>query len=152
MSSIINYKDRMIHTDCDRLIGKPTYDTIRNLEYQIIANSTCATTVLGGGAHRYLGLVKTPTQYALISATAFVRPAHPGPSVAHAGTAAQIAAAERTDKENLRLYLECESIERTLKQQIISAIDRQYLRAIINTTTQDIQLRVDEIFQYLYRT
>ena len=74
----INYKEKMTHTECDRIIGKPTYDTILNLENQIIAKTNCTSTSLGGGAHRYLGLAKSPTQYALISATAFVRPPHPG--------------------------------------------------------------------------
>ena len=152
MSHTINYKDRMTHTECKRIIGKPTYTTIRNLENQIIANSACTTTPLGGGNHRYLGLVKNPAQYALISPTPFVRPVHPGTLIIEGGTAAVIAARERIHKEEIRLHQECESIERIFKQQIVNAIDRLYLRAIINITTQDIQLHVDEIFEYLYRT
>ena len=148
----INYKDKMTHPECDRIIGKPTYETIQSLEYSIIANASCVPTALGGGAHRYLGLVKNPTQYALISPTAFIRPVHPGVLVIIPGTAPQMAQQSKTHQEALRLFNECDNIERTLKQQIVNAIDKVYLRAIINITTQSIQLHVHEIFEYLYRT
>ena len=142
----------MTHTECDRIIGKPTYETIQALEHQIIANTACIATSLGGGAHRYLGLVKNPVQYALISQTPFTRPVHPGIIIITPGTAAQIAQENKTHDEQIRLFNECDTIERTLKQQVVNAIDNLYLRAIINTTTQAIQLHLHEIFDYLYRT
>ena len=145
----INYKDKMTHSECDRIIGKPTYETIQSLEYSIIANAACVPTSLGGGTHRYLGLVKNPTQYALISQTPFTRPVNPGPLVITPGTAPQMEQQNKTHQESIRLYNECDNIERTLKQQIINAIDKVYLRAIINITTQSIQLHVHEIFEYL---
>ena len=94
MSTYINYKDRMTYSECDRIIGKPTYESIRRLGHQLIANAACTSTTLGGGSHRYLGLVKSPTAYALVSATPFVRPAHPPPLVA-GGTASQVADRKR---------------------------------------------------------
>ena len=135
MHPIINYKDRMVYPECDRIIGTPTYDTIRKLEHQLIANSTCATTILGGGNHRYLGLIKTPEQYAIITSNPFIRPPHPGPITSNNGTTAQISSAERSYTESLRLYTKCEKIERVLKQQIMSSIDIQYLCTILNSTT-----------------
>jgi hypothetical protein len=39
-----------------------------------------------------------------------------------------------------------------MKQQIINAIDQQYLCAIINSVTRDITLHVHEVFEHLYRT
>ena len=119
---------------------------------KIIAYTNCATTSLGGGNHRYLGLAKHPTQYALISGFPFVRPDHPAPLVFNGGTAAQLAAQESIHKEAVRLHNECESIERILKQQIVNVIEKQFLQAIINSTTRDIQLHLHEIFEYLYRT
>ena len=96
----INYKDKMTHSECDKIIGKPTYDTLLNLENQIIANTNCTSTPLGGGAHRYLGLAKSPTQYALISETAFIRPLHPGIfTPTPLGTAAQIETEKGVHKE-----------------------------------------------------
>ena len=151
MSTYINFKDRMTYAECDRIIGKPTYESIRRLEHQLIANAACSSTSLGGGAHRYLGLIKSPTAYALVSATPFVRPTHPGPPIA-GGTAPQIAARTAARREAIRIFTECEAIERIMKQQIINAIDQQYLRAIINSVTRDITLHLYEVFEHLYRT
>ena len=151
MSTYINYKDRMTYSECDRIIGRPTYENIRKLEHQLIANAACTSTSLGGGAHRYLGLAKSPTAYALVSATLFVRPPYPPPLVAN-DTGPQIAAAERAHKEAVRLCTECEAIERIMKQQIINAIDQQYLRAILNSVTRDITLHVHEVLDHLYCT
>ena len=78
---------------------------------------------------------------------------HPQPIVVNQNaTQAVIIAQYRAHKEVLKNFEECENIERTLKQQIIATIDKQYLRAIIHTTTSDIQLHVHEDFEYIYRT
>ena len=87
----------MTNPECDRIIGRPTYETIKHLENQIIGNTMCTTTTLGGGNHRFLGLGKTLDQYALISPVAFTRPNRPGALILAAGlTGPQIAAETRT--------------------------------------------------------
>mmetsp|Transcript_6273 Transcript_6273/g.9112 ORF Transcript_6273/g.9112 Transcript_6273/m.9112 type:complete len:87 (+) Transcript_6273:404-664(+) len=68
----------MKHQELTPIIGKPTYNSIRKIEREVIANTQCATTTLGGGNHRYLGLAKNPTAYALLSNTPFVKPTNPG--------------------------------------------------------------------------
>ena len=51
--------------------------------------------------------------------------------------------------ENLRLYFECEAVETALRQQIIEAIDMDYLEAIHNRTTHMINEPIQDIIKFL---
>ena len=83
-----------------KIIGKPTYHSLYELKRAVKANASSVSCSLGGGSHGYLGAVLTPAEYALITATAFVLPVHPG--VPPANLAAMANAAARSDA--LRVY------------------------------------------------
>ena len=149
--SIVDWKSKMTHSDCDKIIGRPTFETIKTLENQIISNCTVTNTPLGGGNFRFLGLVKSPAAYALLSPIPFVRPPPPPPLVIPLGAdAAAIRVATEQHAQACKTWADCDEIERVLKKQIMNAIDKQYIKAIIHNTTQDIQLQVHEIFKHLY--
>ena len=143
----------MVHPDPDRIVGEPTYETIKALEHQIMANSQVTTTSLRGGHHRYLGLVKSPQAYALVSQVPFTAPESRGLLVIPNGVTAAVAADLRTNHEEAkRVFLEYENIERTLKNQIVSALDSKYTKALTNRTTNAIDSSIPQIFEYLYST
>ena len=60
-----------------KIHGRPTYLQIKKLEKELIQYATNITTDLGGGAHGYLGLVKTDNEYNRITGTNFVIPVRP---------------------------------------------------------------------------
>lgn len=122
-----------------RIIGEPSYFTLKQLQNECKANDQkFHTTLLGGGHHQYLGLVMNPAQYARLSAIPFVRPNNPGPLVPN-GTAAQIAAQKSAHEEAKRLYEECYAIERAMQDQILEAIENNYLKTSSTETLKQLQ-------------
>ena len=82
--------------DLTKIRGEPTYKTLQRLIKELKANASTVHSDLGGGNYGLLGLVLSPTSYALISTTPFVRPTHPGALTIPVGTAQH---ASRTMKE-----------------------------------------------------
>ena len=71
----------------DKIVGEPSYKTLKSLKKQLKANSISVVSDLGGGGFGHLGLVLTPAEYALIANVPYTRPIHPGPLDIQAGTA-----------------------------------------------------------------
>ena len=139
-TTAINYIDTNFEfKELTKIHGEPTFETIKILHNQLKANASSVPSGLGGGNFGHLGLVLTPAQYALISPVPFDRPAHPGTLVIQNGTP-QHAAQTRKDihKEQLRVFNEVLGVEANLRQQIVSAVDEQYLIAIRNRQTNAI--------------
>ena len=70
-----------------KIHGEPTYETLKAMKNQLKSNACSVTSDLGGGAHGHLGLLLTPTEYAITSPTPYVRPVHPGVLTIAQGTA-----------------------------------------------------------------
>src|SRR5688500_7301577 len=100
-SKIPNVKDVYFqHKVLTRVHGKPTFETLKVLLDELKANASSVPTTLGGGMYGHLGLVISPTRYATLTATPFVRPANPGPfTPPAAGTGPQIQAAKDVWRE-----------------------------------------------------
>ena len=109
---------------------------------------------LGGGTLGHLGLILTVARYALISPMPYVRPPiHPGVLTIQAGTARiPSETAARAHAESLRVFYEVRGVEQALIQQIVSAIDQQYLIALRNRQTGQFTGNVLQILQYLHQT
>ena len=87
MMSNINYKDTLFErSELTPIHGEPTFETLHNLWFEIIAKSKSVYSNIGGGAHVHLGLVLIYAQYALISPTPFVYSTHPGLIIIPDGT------------------------------------------------------------------
>lgn len=147
----VNYIDLFTHKELTKCIGEPTYAVIKKIENQCKANAQRFNTTLGGGNHKYLGLILSPARYALLSAVPFERPENPQPLVIPAGTTAVNATAMRDAfEEQKRLYNECEGIETAIKQQLRNAFEPDYLADLIDRNTQSLLAPIHEIFEYLY--
>ena len=152
-NSSINYIDTFFEfKELTKIHGEPTYESLKELHNQLKANACTVPSNLGGGQHGHLGLVLSPTKYALISNTPFVKPAHPGVYVADpANTQHMQKTLENQHKERLRVFNEVLGVERALRQQIVSAIEDAYLLAIRNRVTNTISMTVHEIMHnHLY--
>lgn len=147
----VNYIELFTFKELTKCHGEPTYEKIKRIENQCKANAQRFNTTLGGGQHKYLGLVLSPARYALLSGVPFERPLYPPPLEIPAGTTAAIATAlKEQHTEQKRLYDECDGIENALKQQILNAFDHDYLADLIDRDTQSITSNISEIFTHLY--
>ena len=133
--------------------GEPDADILIKLKNQLKANASSVPSNLGGGAHGHLGLVLSDATYALVSNTPFVPPAHPGPLVIPPGTTGPMATVLREQHvENLRLFREVTGVEKALKQQILKAVEQQWLLAITDRHTQSLTGSISQILEFLFDT
>jgi len=132
-----NYRETHFeYPDLTKIVGCPTYDTLRLLKNEIKANAISVHSNLGGRQYRHLGLVISPEAYARVSNVAYTLPLHPG-NLEITPTATKHVADHmtRTHVESLRVFHEVRGIERTLFQQLVAVIDSSYLAALRNRTT-----------------
>ena len=114
------------------ITGEPNYASPKNLKDQHKANSASIPTTLGGGNHSYLGLILSPSAYVTITATPFQGPNYPGqyPTIPAGTNAANTSAIICHHTEDLRQWRECKNVITALKNQLLSAIDNIYVRAL----------------------
>ena len=151
-TTAINYKRTYFEEpNLTQIQGQPSYETLSQLIRELKANVQCVHTNLGGGNFLgHLGLVLSDAQYALVSTATFVWPVHPGPLVIAAGTTCPMSTVlKEQHKEALRSFHEVHNVEKSLKQQIVAALEPQYLKAIWNRTTQTITRTIPETIEFL---
>ena len=157
-----NYRDKYFeYKDLDKIHGQPTIDTIAKLLRQVKRNAQRVPTVLGGGQFGYLALVIEVASYNTIHGSApFIRPHDPGiftpdhPIGVRAIplTAADIAAQKITFDEQKRQYNECQGVEMALRNQIVEAIEEEYLQPLRDSITDMITSTIPTIFTFLQQT
>jgi hypothetical protein len=132
------------------IIGILTFETLHLLNQEIKSNAILVHSNLGGGQHGHLGLVISPTACTLLSNTPYARPGLPDALdiPANATKHAQDLL-DRTYEENLRVFLEVRGMERALTQQIVGAINPQYIVAMRNRSTRQFTGIVYQLLQYL---
>ena len=112
--------------------------------------------ILGGGAHGHLGLVCTPAAYRalILGVEAYVRPINPGSLnlIPEGLTQYQLAQARKEYRETTQLFREVLNVERTIIQQIVSAIEPKYLQALRQAGTYRLQKTIPEILEHLFET
>ena len=130
----IDYKNNYFeYPELTRIHGLPTTTSLIELRDEIRANAQSVITTLGGGNWGHMGLVCSPMMYAtMMGSRLYIHPVNPGPFEVQD---INIGPAEVTEQkaawdEQTRLYREVNGVERNLKQQIVSAMDRKYLRAL----------------------
>jgi hypothetical protein len=116
----------------DKIMGKPTYKTIRDLQDILEENTTSIDCGLGGGNSGYLRALLSAVEYATIPGTApFIAPVNPGhtaPPVA--GAAAAIANQARVYEEAYRKFQEYSDVTKALRKQLVASVDEAYIIAL----------------------
>ena len=152
----------------DKIHGQPTLDTILYLQKQIKINAQSVPTTLGGGQLGYLALVLPATSYdAIPNAARFQRPPDPGPFIVQTRTppttrntqatpiqitAAVVAQQKSAWDESKRIFNECQAVEQVLRQQIIEAIEPEYLEPLRDQYTEMVNDDIPTIFEHLLTT
>jgi hypothetical protein len=122
------------------------------MHLELKTNSTSVYSNLCGGQFGHLGLVISPTRYAMESNEPYIRPARPpGELVLTAAETrhAQDAHERLRYKEQLRTFHETRNVEIALIQQIVSAIDGQYISPMKNRNTGQFTGTIYQILVYL---
>ena len=117
-------------TQPTRIHGRPTYLQIRKLEKELIKNAASIQCDEGGGAHGYIGLLKSAVEYdKLAPGTPFNMPAQP---------AALTIPANTTGHESFRLqqnhlievdkYKAAIEVKKALGRMIENAVDNDLIK------------------------
>jgi hypothetical protein len=152
--SLVNYRENYFqHPVLTKIIGDPTYTSLAKLERECKANAKSVRSTLGGGNQGHLGLVSSIPAYERISpGMPFIRPLLPVLPPLDGATAAQIAVAQEQYDNTMTNFKACNLIERTIMQQINTAIDDDCLADLIDDDTGLLEGTVPTIFQELYST
>jgi hypothetical protein len=135
MSSSGDILEGFPHPTITPVIGIPTYKSIAEINLKLNANAASVHSNLG--AHGLLALTIDPAVYNTISPDPFLPPANPGanPILPDNATVAFIAELIRQHAASLRIWKEYLSTDKTLKQQLLAAIDDIYYRSLRNRIT-----------------
>jgi hypothetical protein len=152
--SQINYRESYFqHPSLTKISGDPTYTSLAKLERECKANGKSVSSTLGGGLQGHLGLVCSTLTYSRVSpGVPFVRPILPVLPDLTAMTAPQIAAARQLYTDDLAVFQTCNLIERTIIQQINTALDEDCLADLIDDETGLLEGTIPVIIQTLFDT
>ena len=128
----------------------PTYELLKRIKDEMKANASNVQCDLGGGKHGHLGLVLTPVEYATVSATPYVRPVHPGPNPAAAGTQWENQVNRDKHQESIRLFREANGVEAALLSQLTVALPPLYLEGYRDPHSNKINKSLVDIFKDLF--
>eukprot|EP00957_Ditylum_brightwellii_P180906 13782443-Ditylum_brightwellii.AAC.1 len=125
--------------------------SLLTLQNEVRANMQSVTTILGGGRNGHLGMVMTPTNYALIPGTSiYDRPPQPTLVLPAGRMQYQIAQAKEQYYNDLCLFDECNTVEKIIIQEVVDTIDSKYLTAICDPAMHQITLSIPEILDHLF--
>ena len=152
-STTVDYRNTVFkYPTLTRIHCKPTFEGVCRLHKELMVNAQTVHSDLGVGAHGHLGLVLSPRRYSLLSNAKYVQPQHPGPLVIPAGSTQDIAhTMKEQHTERLRVFREVTGVEQALKQQIVTAVEPQYLEALRNPTTGRITAPVYDVIRHLFQ-
>ena len=113
-----------------KIVGTPTYETIKTVNNELSTNAATISTTLGGGTLGHVAITVSPKIYATLLATAFVSPTSPTPPVTAGMTRPQISAAKRTYDKAKQTFQDFTHLQNALKKMLIAAVEPIYLKAI----------------------
>jgi hypothetical protein len=149
-----NYRETYFqHPTLTKIHGDPTYTGLAKLEREIKANGKSAPSTLGGGSQGHLGLVSSPQSYDRVSpGVPFTRPVLLVLLNLANSTANQIAVAEEAYTKTLHAFKTCNILERTIIQQVNTALDADCLTDLIDDETGLLEGPVHHIMSHLFET
>jgi hypothetical protein len=141
-----------------KILGLPTFETLKELKLALEANASSVTSNLGGGRHGYLGAVIDAQTYAIIvgnnaagAAQPFIIPTFPGvlPVVVGGNQAAR--------EEELRVFnvashawREYNNVTNALRKQILGAVDETYLSPLKDDHTGYSGVTLQDMLEHLF--
>jgi hypothetical protein len=136
----------------DKIMGEPSYKTIRDLQDSLEENATSIDCALGGGNEGYLGALLSAADYATIPGTMpFIAPTNPGHTAPQvAGAAAAIANQTRIFDNAYCQYHEYNDVTKALRKQLVGAIDEAYIIALKHDRSMYNNVPLHQMLAHLY--
>lgn len=123
----------------------PTYKALKELKSSIKENATSIPSKKGGGQHGYLSIVLSPAAYANISGTPFIVPLYPGATP-------NIQQIVQNHEERLRECRKYNNVQKALKEQLLTAINSNYVQVLKDPNTRFNNITVRQILYHLFQT
>jgi hypothetical protein len=149
-----NYRETYFqHPTLTKINGDPTYTGLAKLEREIKANGKSVPSTLGGGSQGHLGLVSSPESYDRVSpGVPFTRPVLPVLPDLSNSSEKQIRVASEAHAAKLQEFQTCNILERTIIQQVNTAVDPDCLADLIDDETGLLEGPVHNIMKHLFET
>lgn len=151
-----DYDFQFDYPSLTKVSGEPDWNNLDTLKDELRANAMSVPSTFGNPGEQlgYIALVLTDDEYGGLTNTApFVRPPYPGTLVLAQGvTQVQSHNLIHNHATALKAYNKCEAVERALKQQLVQAIESQWLEHLRNEHTNAITASIPEILQSLFDT
>ena len=156
MSKSIDYINTYFEIpELTKIHGRPTYENLKTVKNELKTNASAVSSSLGGGRNGHVGLVLTPQEYTMVSATPYVRPVHPGVLVLPNGvgiTNLHKEIARDTHKETLRVFREDVDVEKALIKQLVKAVPEIYMKSFRNQYSNSIDDALSTVLTSLFTT
>ena len=135
--SLPDYREAYFqHPSLTKISCDPTNKSLVQLEKEIKANQNSVPSTLGGGFQGHLGLVSNYSAYDRVSpGVPFIKPENPILPDLTGATGAQIATTRELHANNSEAFKMCNQIERTIIQQINTAVNPECLADLIDDDT-----------------
>ena len=135
------------------MIGIPIYNTLHQIQLEIKSNALSVSSNLGGGTHEHLRFLMSNRKYATPSPVLYVRPVHPS-ILQISNNATHVASYELkiVYDENIQVFYKVRGVEQALIQQVVTAVNEQYIISMKNRTTGQFTGNIHQIVVYLLST
>ena len=134
-----------------KIVGTPTYETIKIVNEEISANAVTINSETGG-TYGYLALTIPQAIYSTLTPTVFTAPTAPATPVLTGLTAPQISAANRAYDKSKIVFNEYTSLQLALRKQLIAAVEPIYLRAICDKYVGFGNSTILQMLTHLYKS
>ena len=142
MSKSIDYINTYFEIpELTKIHGRPTYENLKIIKNELKTNASAVASSFGGGRNGHVGLVLTPQEYTMVSATPYVRPVHPGVLVLPNGvgiTNLHREIARDAHKEALWVFREDDDIKKALIKQLDQVVPEVYTKPFRNQYSNSI--------------
>lgn len=120
------------HKTLPRIIGPPTYETIRDMHLKMNENCISVHSNLGNGQLGHLGISVTASVYDTLSAVPFVAPANPGaaPVFPVGAQGPQITNIRLVFDEAQSIFNTYQNVQKAISALIIATVDEIYFQAL----------------------
>jgi hypothetical protein len=145
-------EDEVRHPQPTRIVGKPTFLSLRKLKAELYANAFAMPSSLGSGNSGHTVIVLGNDQYLAENGVEFEIPTNPGPHPVYpANTTSSrllknIDNIHATDKENFNAYTNAANL---LKTQLLAAVEEKYYVGLSHRITGMTRVTVKEILDHL---